>query len=131
MYIISITNTSRPQRGRTKHNQDSIHRCLVESSTPWSSLSVFNYMENIRLLWSRFVEVDCTVNYRTPLESKVIHKHPSPILHDPSGVEQSSANIRFTDALFHLKLPGGNYWYSITWKIFDSYGVALLWSFVL
>jgi hypothetical protein len=27
------------------------------------------HMKNIRLLWSRFVEGICTVNYRTPLES--------------------------------------------------------------
>ncbi len=80
-------------------------------------------MENIRLLWSRFVRDDGTVNYRTPLESKVIHKYPIPILPDPNGVEQSSANIQFTDALLNLQLRGAIYWYSITGEI-----IRLLWS---
>ena len=71
---ISNTYTARPQRGRTKHTQHSMHRCLFVSSTPSSHLLVFNYMENIRLLWSRFVGDDCTLNYRTPLESQVIRK---------------------------------------------------------
>ncbi len=87
-------------------------------------------MENIRLLWSRFIGDDCTVNYRTPLESKVIHKYPIPILPDPSGVEQCSANIQFTDALFNLQLRGAIYWYSITGETFDSDGVALLGTMV-
>ena len=61
--------------------------------------------------------------YRTPLESKVIHKYPIPILPDPSGVEYSTANIRFTDALFNLQLPGAAYLYSITDETLDSVGV--------
>ncbi len=88
-------------------------------------------MENIRLLWSRFIGDDCTVNYRTPLESKVIHKYPLPILHDPSGVEQSTANIRFTDALLYLQPRGAAYLYSITGETFDSDGVALLGTIIL
>ena len=36
--------------------------------------------------------------YRTPLESKVIHKYPLPILRDPSGVEQSNTNNGFADS---------------------------------
>ena len=88
-------------------------------------------MENIRLLWSRFVRDDGTVNYRTPLESKVIHKYPIPILPDPSGVEQSNTNNQFTDALFNLQLPGAAYLYSIIGETFDSYGVALLGTIIL
>ncbi|MCF8269401.1 MAG: hypothetical protein K9I25_05480 [Crocinitomicaceae bacterium] len=80
-------------------------------------------MENIRLLWSRFIGDDGTLNYRTPLESKVIHKYPISLLPDPIGVEQSSANIPFTDALFNLKLRGAIYWYSITGERSDSAGV--------
>ena len=88
-------------------------------------------MENIRLLWSRFVREDGTVNYRNPLESKIIHKYPISVAPDPSGAEQNTPNIRFTDALLYLQPRGATHLYSITGETFDSYGVALLGTIIL
>ncbi len=67
-------------------------RKTSSARNPFFELTMI-YMENIRLLWSRFVREDGTVNYRTPLESQVIHKYPISVAPDPSGSEQSTANI--------------------------------------